>query len=704
MSSLSEPRRPSATIVHNTDIPGKAPPLTVVGPIAWLRNNFFRSTTDTLLTLIFGMIIVAGVVSFVAWAVGQANWYAITFNLRGLMVGRFQPEFEWRLIALLILTCSGIGLALAAWTRLRRWVPLVAAITVALLYLAPQAINATIPLPPTYLTAGQVTFGSGPTAESPQDRIAFIARAGETVSLRMASELSSDLSALRRLHSFGDDITGRLLNTANLRVTSQTRAAEIEALLAGDALTANQRTLLTAELERLEIPADILEEQRVNAEPLLVRILDGATMEPLPDGVATLDASSDPLTLTLPADGWYVIEKTVEAEGSIALLESYGVYPILERGITRQTETGAIERVDQFVRMTDTFMSEATRPEFDGREIPFTVINDFQYRGDHSLADYLRLYVDPFLATLAAPALLMTLSVAGGYATGRALDRFSPAARPRFNSGRAATWTLAFLPIAMFLLVYGLGNILPLSDPRTWGGLLLTILLTTWGIVFSLPLGILLALGRQSKAGVPLSPLLQFKWRGRDVRWQLKLPLISMICTAFIELIRGVPFITVLFMAQLLLPLINPGLADFPGAFRATIATIIFSAAYLAETVRGGLQAIPPGQEEAAKALGLNSFQVTTNIMLPQALRIVIPAIMGSFVALFKDTSLVTIVGLLDLTGMADNINAQTEFLGLRRETLMFISIIYFVFCWGMAAVSRRLETTGAGSALKRQI
>jgi general L-amino acid transport system permease protein len=102
--------------------------------------------------------------------------------------------------------------------------------------------------------------------------------------------------------------------------------------------------------------------------------------------------------------------------------------------------------------------------------------------------------------------------------------------------------------------------------------------------------------------------------------------------------------------------------------------------------------------------VGLNGWQITLNITLPQALRIVIPAIMGSFVALFKDTSLVTIVGLLDLTGMADNINAQTEFLGLRRETLMFISIIYFVFCWGMAAVSRRIETTGAGSAIKRQI
>jgi general L-amino acid transport system permease protein len=703
MSSLSEPRRQSTTVVHTGEGAAKSPPLTVVGPIAWMRQNLFRTTTDTLLTVFFGTILVSTIISFVTWVVGQANWYAITFNLRGLMVGRFQPAFEWRLILLLVLTCVAIGLALAAWTRPRRWLPIAAAIVVALLYLIPQAINALIPLPPTYLTAGQITFGSGPTAESPQDRIAFIARAGETVSLRMASEFSSDLDALRGLHSFGDDITGRLLNTANLRETSLTRAAEIEALLASDGLTEGQRTLLEAEQGRLAIPEDILAEAQVNQQPVTVRILDGATLEPLAEGA--LDANSPPLTATLPADGWYVVEKLVEEEGSIALIESFGIYPILERSITRQSETGAIQRVDQFVRMTDTFLSEAARPEFDGDEIPFTLINDFQYRGDHSFADYLRLYLDPFLTMLANPALVIALSVVAGYLIGKALDRVFPnPTRRNAASSRAATWALGLLPILMFVLVYGIGGILPLTDPRTWGGLLLTILLTTWGIVLSLPLGILLALGRQSKAGVPLSPLIAFKWRGRNIRWQPKLPIVSLLCTTYIELVRGVPFITVLFMAQLLLPLINPGLADFPGAFRATIATVLFSAAYLAETVRGGLQAIPHGQEEAAKAVGLNGWQITLNITLPQALRIVIPAIMGSFVALFKDTSLVTIVGLLDLTGMADNINAQTEFLGLRRETLMFISIIYFVFCWGMAAVSRRIETTGAGSAIKRQI
>jgi general L-amino acid transport system permease protein len=194
-------------------------------------------------------------------------------------------------------------------------------------------------------------------------------------------------------------------------------------------------------------------------------------------------------------------------------------------------------------------------------------------------------------------------------------------------------------------------------------------------------LGILLALGRRSK-----------------------MPVVSTVCTIYIELVRGIPFITVLFMAQLLIPLINPSLSSFPGAFRAMIATVLFTAAYNAEVVRGGLQAIPHGQDEAAKALGLNAIQVTVFITLPQALRLVIPPMMGNFVGMFKDTSLVAIVGLLDLTGMAQNIVAQTEFLGLRRETFMFIAIFYFVFSYLIAAISRRIESTGAGQSIKMQI
>jgi len=213
------------------------------------------------------------------------------------------------------------------------------------------------------------------------------------------------------------------------------------------------------------------------------------------------------------------------------------------------------------------------------------------------------------------------------------------------------------------------------SDARNWGGLLLTVMLTVYGIIIAFPIGVGLALGRRSD-----------------------LPLIKYLCTAYIELVRGSPFITVLFFAQLFIPLINPEFNQVPGSYRAIVATIAFSAAYLAENVRGGLQSLPPGQEEAAKALGLNAWQSITLITLPQALRAVIPALVGQFISLFKDTTLVAIVGLIDLVGFVNSMVVQGEFFGTRLEGLLFISIIFFVVSYVMSYVSRLLEASGSGS------
>jgi general L-amino acid transport system permease protein len=160
-----------------------------------------------------------------------------------------------------------------------------------------------------------------------------------------------------------------------------------------------------------------------------------------------------------------------------------------------------------------------------------------------------------------------------------------------------------------------------------------------------------------------------------------------------------VPLVSVLFMASLLVPLLDPNLATIPGVVRAMVGITMFSAAYLAENVRGGLQSIPGGQEEAGKALGLNNVQVTSQIMLPQALRAVIPALVGQAISLFKDTSLVYIVGLADLTRVAQRVVAQSEFVGHRLETFTFVSVIYFIFSYVMSYVSRRIEESGSGSA-----
>lgn len=209
------------------------------------------------------------------------------------------------------------------------------------------------------------------------------------------------------------------------------------------------------------------------------------------------------------------------------------------------------------------------------------------------------------------------------------------------------------------------------AKTNLWGGLLLTFLLTVVAILFSFPLGVLLALGRRSE-----------------------LPIIRWFSVGYIELVRGVPLITILFMAQLMLPLFLPEGVTIDRVLRAMVGITLFSAAYLAENVRGGLQAIPKGQYEAAEALGLNGAQSMIFIILPQALRLVIPILVGQFISVFKDTSLVAIVGLFDLVGIARTVLAQPDFIGLQREVYAFISLLYWVLSYGMSYLSQRLEAS----------
>jgi len=232
--------------------------------------------------------------------------------------------------------------------------------------------------------------------------------------------------------------------------------------------------------------------------------------------------------------------------------------------------------------------------------------------------------------------------------------------------------------IAIFLLLIGMTGpqgALPVVTMERWGGLLLTMILTVVGIVAAFPIGVLLALGRRSE-----------------------LPVVRIFCTVSIETVRGVPLVTILFAASILVPLIDSSLSGVDNVIRAMIGIMFFSAAYLAEIVRGGLQAVPHGQAEAAKALGMSGWQITLLIILPQALRAVIPAIMGQLVSLFKDTSLVLIIGLLDLLGIARSVINQAEYIGRQRETLVFISVIYFVLSYLMSWASRRLEASGSGA------
>jgi general L-amino acid transport system permease protein len=235
----------------------------------------------------------------------------------------------------------------------------------------------------------------------------------------------------------------------------------------------------------------------------------------------------------------------------------------------------------------------------------------------------------------------------------------------------AVGW-LASLPIAALLIRgVGSGGALPLVSSNLWGGLLLTFTLALVGIIASFPLGILLALGRRSS-----------------------LPLVKMMCTIFIEVVRGVPLVTILFMASILLPLFLPEQVRVDRVVRAMIGMTLFASAYMAENVRGGLAAIPNGQYEAAKAVGLNGFLTMSLIVLPQALRIVIPAIVGQFIALFMDTTLAVIVGLLELLAVGKSIvQGNPEYISHQAEVYLFIALVFWVFTFSMSYASRRLET-----------
>lgn len=232
-------------------------------------------------------------------------------------------------------------------------------------------------------------------------------------------------------------------------------------------------------------------------------------------------------------------------------------------------------------------------------------------------------------------------------------------------------WLVA-LPLLYFLLQGFGGGFLALVPTNVWGGLLLTFLLSVAGILLSFPFGVLLALGRRSD-----------------------MQAVKYLSTAYIEVIRGVPLITILFMAAILLPLFLPGDLRIEHVFRALAGITLFSAAYVAENVRGGLQAIPTGQIEAANAIGLNVIQRNLYVVLPQALRSVIPANVGLFISLLKDTTLVAIAGtgLLELLGIGRAVVAQPAWIGAQLEVYIFISAVFFFLCYIMSQASYRLES-----------
>ncbi len=247
--------------------------------------------------------------------------------------------------------------------------------------------------------------------------------------------------------------------------------------------------------------------------------------------------------------------------------------------------------------------------------------------------------------------------------------------RDRRRWRRSLLWTWLTGLFVMGLLMrgglFGLEDV----DSTLWSGLPLTLLLSIFGMVAAYPLGVVLALGRRSR-----------------------MPAIKSLCVVYIEMIRGVPLISLLFMSSVMFPLFLPEGLTINKILRAQIAIIMFTAAYIAEVVRGGLQAIPRGQYEAAESLGLGFPQKMRLVILPQALKIVIPPTVGILVSAFKDTSLVVIIALYDLLKTTQSVLSNPKWMGFSSEAYIFIALIYFICCFSMSDYSRKLERElGAG-------
>lgn len=282
---------------------------------------------------------------------------------------------------------------------------------------------------------------------------------------------------------------------------------------------------------------------------------------------------------------------------------------------------------------------------------------------------FIRARFGQFMYGLYPPAERWRVDLAGAILVGAVAALAWPGLpRRRLMAGLA----LLVLPLLGIWLLHGGLGLVPV-ETRAWGGLMLTVFIAIYAGLIAAPLGILLALGRQSR-----------------------LPLIRMISVVFIEFWRGVPIIAVIFLASLLLPLLMPAGVGIDRLARAVVGLGLVIAAYMAEAVRGGLQAIPKGQGEAATALGLRYWPATGLVVLPQALRIALPAMTNEFIALVKNTSLVLVVSIFDLLGIAQASLADPAWVGKTMEAYVFAGAIYWFACFGLSLVSRRLERGGA--------
>lgn len=467
----------------------------------------------------------------------------------------------------------------------------------------------------------------------------FVGEPGQTVSFEVSQVTNEQVSAE------GSPFNGYIENTPGL---------------------SNSRTILNDLRTQLRLEqVDLAEYDMV----MTVRLL-AATGESLGSVTSEPGDINVSFEVELPEQGWYTLEILRDDEtttAGYAWVEMNGVS-------TFTTQPAQIEaRIERYGPVPE---YECPNDTDCTREV---ALRDLRYEGERTVSEYVKVQITPFLQAISQPIFVGLAVALFGGVIGFGASRQSPDLQKLASRLTVVGWVMLF-PIGWYVLAgFSNSEVLPQVPTSVWGGLMLTLVLTFVSIAASFPIGILLALGRRSD-----------------------LPVISVFCSAFIELVRGVPLITILFFAKLIVPFFAENLTDLDQVIRMMIGLTLFTAAYQAEVIRGGLQIVPKGQVEASMALGLNPVQTTTFIVMPQALRAVIPAIMSQFVSLFKDTTLVSIVGLFELLGIIDFIvNGQQQFRTFQREAYLFVGIIYFLISGIMSAVSRRLEESGSGSTRK---
>jgi His/Glu/Gln/Arg/opine family amino acid ABC transporter permease subunit len=605
----------------------RKPPVTTTGIIGWLRKNLFSSIGNSILTIVTVLLLGWFLVNMFSWMLFNAEWNVVTSNLRLLMVGQYEPDELWRvgLVGLLVLGLSGLGLGF--WSSAVRPLLVTSAIVVFIAFVVPWT-SAIFENPPIRLIAG---------ADTQQSPLMFVADEGQSIQVQVERITNEEATAPEPL-----------------------RAGYIESTLGATSsrIIWNDDVKSQVQRDRLDLsPYDLTLNVRVSDR-------DGNVIESMqstPDDVATA------FSFDVPADDWYILEVMQGADSSVGY-----AWVRLDGVETLDTRPASIaEREEEY----------GVQPSYDCPTSAECVLTparrNMRFEGSRTLGEYFKIQLTPLLNEISMPILLSVIVLGATFALGTGLrTQFDGDAQMWINRGMLILWVGVFPVIWVILRGFEGNNSLPLVPTSTWGGLLLTIVLTFVSIIASFPISILLALGRRSD-----------------------LPVVSLVCTAFIEVLRGVPLITILFFARFIVPFFSDALVNVENVIRMMIGLTLFTAAYQAEVIRGGLQVIPSGQREAAQALGLSQFYTMVFIIMPQALRAVIPALMSQFVSLFKDTTLVSLVGLFELLGIVDFIvNGQQANRAFQQEAYIFVGIIYFIIAYMMSQLSRRLEESGAGA------